>query len=732
MSLEMEKKFVAGLLYKPSEVRNLEIDINWFMEPNYQIIIETIIETNGQEEDFVVLAEKIKENNPLSPITDEQLYNLSSNVFSTAHLPKYAKELEYRFVKDKLAIASSRFYDQPNEKNKEALKEWMMKLDQTQQEEDNGSIESTVEEIYHSLEHESEPGILTYPSIDKTLGGGMYGGTLITIGARPGVGKAHPNYTKIPTPEGYKEIGNLKVGDYVFDRYGKPTKVTGVYPRGKMETYKVTLNDGRSTFTAADHIWSYFSKSGSGKESLINKTTLEMYKAGTHLKKKKSNGKFGHHAKYSIPTNGAVEFVKKEHVIDPYVIGALIGDGCLLERGLTISSDDLYVVEKVADLLNVIPHKSSKNNFSWDFKLKVAIKNKKRLQTKDVLSDFPELTTYSHLKSIPEKYLFTDKANRMRMLNGLFDTDGHANRYKDKLDVGYTTTSKKLAEQIRWLLQSCGYLTSEVKDSRENRRDCYNIAVLGQAEQLKELFTLVRKRKNAEEYELLKRRKYDRIAIKSIEKTGLVEEVTCISVENEEQLYLCNDFIVTHNTAFGINLAIEAMIKQPNIHIDFFTLEMSKKQMLNRFISRIGEINSYNLRDPYLRLDGDQKRQVINATTILLNSHFRIHDKLFSLNQIARRIRKSHYEANGAPYVAFIDYLGLIDVSDTRQPRHVQVGEITRTMKILTNELDIPIVLFTQLNRGIEARQDKEPMLSDIRESGAVEQDKGFALKECY
>lgn len=370
MSLELEKKFVAGLLYKPSEVRNLEINLNWFMEPNYQIIVETIVETNGQEEDFVVLAEKIKENNPLSPITDEQLYNLSSNVFSTAHLPKYAKELEYRFVKDKLAIASSRFYDQPTEKNKEALKEWMMKLDQTQQEEDNGSIESTVEEIYHSLEHESEPGILTYPSIDKTLGGGMYGGTLITIGARPGVGK----------------------------------------------------------------------------------------------------------------------------------------------------------------------------------------------------------------------------------------------------------------------------------------------------------------------------------------------------------------------TAFGINLAIEAMIKQPNIHIDFFTLEMSKKQMLNRFISRIGEINSYNLRDPYLRLDGDQKRQVINATTILLNSHFRIHDKLFSLNQIARRIRKSHYEANGAPYVAFIDYLGLIDVNDTKQPRHVQVGEITRTMKILTNELDIPIVLFTQLNRGIEARQDKEPMLSDIRESGAVEQDSNVVM----
>src|SRR5699024_628484 len=174
----------------------------------------------------------------------------------------------YRHIKDKLVGASERFTSNPTEENKDNMQNWMMKLDQLSVEEDTGSLQSTVDEIYYSLEHESEPGILTYKSIDKVLGGGMFGGTLITIGARPGVGKGNPNWVDIPTQDGNKKMGDLVVGDYVFDRYGKPTKVTGVYPRGELETYRVTLNDGRSTVVDGDHIWSYFSIGGDKKERL--------------------------------------------------------------------------------------------------------------------------------------------------------------------------------------------------------------------------------------------------------------------------------------------------------------------------------------------------------------------------------------------------------------------------------------------------------------------------------
>lgn len=181
-------------------------------------------------------------------------------------------------------------------------------------------------------------------------------------------------------------------------------------------------------------------------------------------------------------------------------------------------------------------------------------------------------------------------------------------------------------------------------------------------------------------------------------------------------------------TAYGINLSCQAMIKQRDILTDFFTLEMSKEQMLKRFLSRMTEINSYKLRNPKLQLSSDEKAMIVAKSMEILDTHLRIHDKLFNIKQIEKQIRRRHHEANGRPYIAFIDYLGLVDSGNNQQPRHVQIGEITRTLKILTNELDIPIVLFSQLNRGIESRSDKKPNLADLRESGSVEQDANVVM----
>ena len=181
-------------------------------------------------------------------------------------------------------------------------------------------------------------------------------------------------------------------------------------------------------------------------------------------------------------------------------------------------------------------------------------------------------------------------------------------------------------------------------------------------------------------------------------------------------------------TAYAINLAMEAMNRQPDLAVDFFTLEMSKIQMIKRFISRMCEINSMKFRNPKLTLKSDEKAKVTASGFQLLGSELRVHDSMFHIREIERQIRRRHYEVKGKPYIAFVDYLGLVEASDTRQPRHIQVGEITRTLKMLTNELDIPIVLLSQLNRAVENRQDKKPNLSDLRESGSVEQDSNVVM----
>lgn len=176
-------------------------------------------------------------------------------------------------------------------------------------------------------------------------------------------------------------------------------------------------------------------------------------------------------------------------------------------------------------------------------------------------------------------------------------------------------------------------------------------------------------------------------------------------------------------TAYAINLIRQMMEHQPDMQVDLFTLEMSKKQMLDRFISALTGINSYKLRMPNVRLTDDQKTSVVAKALEIEASGLRIYDSLHTVGQIEKQIRRRVFELEGEPYVAVVDYIGLIETDNKRLDRHLQVSEITRTFKKVTNELDVPIIELSQLNRGVESRQDKTPNLSDLRESGSVEQD---------
>ena len=178
----------------------------------------------------------------------------------------------------------------------------------------------------------------------------------------------------------------------------------------------------------------------------------------------------------------------------------------------------------------------------------------------------------------------------------------------------------------------------------------------------------------------------------------------------------------TGKTAYAINLAIEMLQKQPDVQIDFFTLEMTKMAMAKRFISRLTGINSYKFKNTKTMLKDDEKVEVIAKMDWLNNTGLRVHDSKFKLSDIERTIRQRKHENKDKEYIAFIDYVGLINAGGSMD-RYLEVGKISRTLKLLTNELNIPIVVLSQLNRGVESRQDKKPVLSDLRESGDLEQD---------
>lgn len=177
-------------------------------------------------------------------------------------------------------------------------------------------------------------------------------------------------------------------------------------------------------------------------------------------------------------------------------------------------------------------------------------------------------------------------------------------------------------------------------------------------------------------------------------------------------------------TAFSINLALKILINNDDVAVDFFTLEMTLQQMMNRFISNRSKINSQLIRNPK-KLNTQQKNSAVKAYKDLEQMDIRVYDQEYTqLNDIVFAIRK---RAKAGKYVAIVDYAGLIQVADSRKNERQVMNEVTRTLKLLTNELGITIVLLAQLNRETD-KSNKVPALSDLKESGSLEQDANIVM----
>lgn len=380
--------------------------------------------------------------------------------------------------------------------------------------------------------------------------------TLYILAGIPGAGKAQPVDTIIPTPDGDKRLGDIKVGDYVFDRLGKPTKVLGVYPQGKLDNYKVTFKDGRSTYCNDGHLWSYYTSKGNLKTVPLK----EFLEKGLCLESQiRQYNK--HHHKFYIPTNKCVEYTEKPLEVHPYIVGAFLGDGCCLQNQLTISSNDEFIVNKISKLLPIqnVYVKNSTKNYNWHFRAKNKAYypgRKQYIYTKEIFSQMKnELMQYSYNKRIPKKYLTGSKEQRLELLRGLLDTDGSISIYNNKFDVSFTSASKQLIDDVSVLVRSLGFRVGKINvDKRKAKytNECYSLPILVDNKYKELLFSLPRKKKIgtlAKKYK--KRARYDRISITNIEKMPQQEEMVCIYVGNNEHLYLTNDFIVTHNTTFA-------------------------------------------------------------------------------------------------------------------------------------------------------------------------------------
>jgi replicative DNA helicase len=216
--------------------------------------------------------------------------------------------------------------------------------------------------------------------------------------------------------------------------------------------------------------------------------------------------------------------------------------------------------------------------------------------------------------------------------------------------------------------------------------------------------------------------------VDSVEAAG-EKPCQCILVESDDHLYVTSDFVVTHNTAYCLNVATHvgcrARYSGKRIGVGIFSLEMPKEQLVMRMLSSEARVDSQRIRTGRL-IESDWPK-LAQAAGSLADANIHIDDSpgmsALELRAKSRRLAGRFADSDSPLGLIVVDYLQLMKGNERIDSREQQISEISRGLKALAKELNIPVLALSQLNRSLEKRPDKRPQLSDLRESGALEQD---------
>jgi replicative DNA helicase len=177
-------------------------------------------------------------------------------------------------------------------------------------------------------------------------------------------------------------------------------------------------------------------------------------------------------------------------------------------------------------------------------------------------------------------------------------------------------------------------------------------------------------------------------------------------------------------TTLALNIAESAAISH-NVPVAVFSMEMSREQLAFRMISSLGRVDQSHLRTGMF---GDEDWARINSAIAQMRSAPIYIDDSGALTPTEVRARARRLKRERGLGLIVIDYLQLMQVPGTKENRATEISEISRSIKALAKELQVPVIALSQLNRGVEQRTDKKPVMSDLRESGALEQDSDLIM----
>jgi len=396
--------------------------------------------------------------------------------------------------------------------------------------------------------------------------------TIIFCWGPAGTSKAQPLDSKILTPNGWVNMGSIKTGDTVYSEKGEKIIVTGVFPQGKKEVYRITMDDGSYTECCDDHLWltkTYSDRIYESKKKKKRSGTVKTLKDIRETLKYKDR-----RPNHEIPVVSPIIFDNKELPLDPYAFGLLLGDGGFTGGRVSFGSSDIEIIgflkesirkincvlrcdyyNKLGDKNRIIPADKfsveyQEGNF-YSFTIVSQNDGNGGTRTNNLINIIRKMNLFdvkSTEKFIPENYKYSTIEDRIFLLRGIMDSDGSIGKRGVSPSIGVSSLS--LSRDIMELVNSLGGICT-VRERETNKNISYHITI-----NIGDINPFKLNRKNTR-YSAPKKYKPKRF-IKNIEKIG-EKECQCIRVDNPTSLYVTDFFIVTHNTFSACYSALQLL-----------------------------------------------------------------------------------------------------------------------------------------------------------------------------
>ena len=745
-----------------------------FYRPAHEVVYDAIIDLYGRGEpaDAVTVAAELQRRGDLDRVGGAPyLHDLVAGVPIAANAGYYAEIVREKAILRRLVDAGTRIAQlgyagegQVDDVVDRAQAE-VYGVTERRTSEDYQPLSELMAETLDEIEaiNAHDGGLAGVPTgfadLDD-LTNGLHPGQMVIVAARPALGKALALDTPLPTPTGWTTMGEVEVGDFLVDAAGRPTRVvaaTGVMT--DRSCYDVVFRDGEKITADGQHQWLTWdrrarrsaSDPGYAKEPVLPtvRTTEEIART---LRCETADSRLNH----SILVGAPFELPEVDLPISPYTLGAWLGDGH--SDGGRITSADPEIVTRIeAD--GVVAKRQGNYLYGLSFPTdppaereclvcavtfqpayheqvlcgrrhggwvrrpkprctgcggratgsgslcrpcRDATTFKGRLRSLGVLAN----------KHIPSVYLRASEQQRRDLLAGLLDTDGYVNA---EGSVQFAVTNGRLAEDTLELVRTLGYRatmrTKRVKGRSEASSICYMVNFTPGDK----VFHLPRKASR----QVIPGVKVRHRLIQEVRSIPPVP-VRCVQVDNPDRLYLAGRSMVpTHNSTLGLDMCRAASIKHGLTSV-IFSLEMSRTEITMRLLSAEARIAMNHMRNGHMT-DDDWSRLARKMGEVSSAPLFIDDSPNLTMMEIRAKARRLKQRQDLRLIV--VDYLQLLSSGKRVESRQVEVSEFSRQMKLLAKELEVPIVAIAQLNRGAEQRTDKRPMLSDLRESGSLEQD---------